>query len=1562
MAEAAYTHKVLTIKCCIDSYASTIKKNPTNIKVKSGSNDDYFANLMTKVRKKFKFLDNLDDSEWDMKIGGDIVEKGNGDKLKEILQRIPPVPVIQIVKTQISEDRYVITLHFGDQKFDYPLTGAPDDWNEDIYTDLVQTIRDKFNLQSEFALYEDCGGSHVDMDGMDDIADSFDETDDISKAMPDMVDSKGLNVLHLFIRQESQNANQFKIMVDDGSSFFEWIPPNAETDDEKEWESNYDALLNDIAKRYNFDKNDIELQQDQDGAAIDVEADDLSEIWQELVEDDTVYVAVLSSNVTSSNCDIEPGQTANNPTDQDVVVENGSNKSEDPIQDEGDAKTQTHTQPKTKTVSPNWSDNEGDGESVTSQYKAWFDNVLRLAQHYQVFVDSGYKGFEDLKCDLDQQLIDIGIRKKPHRKRILKGINDILNNKQLFTDIQACDFDKIAKTIHALGGVDIVNHFKSPFDDTKERIWMSLCRANDKVTAQQKLAFLKRFETEFRPNFDLTDGSNGNVIHVLCGENKSVDTDTASLLLEYFVNDSQRISKDAFTAQDAQQRTPLHCSVTNDKIKCVHLLLPLYTDDQLVQLKDANGASIVDLASKHQQIKEMLPKTLQNDDTTDESDEMKLWFDKTVQLPQYYSLFVEAGYDDMSYLDATIGDQDLIEDVGITVQSHRETILNAIKSLLQPHARPETDDQLNEPVVLTDELKGNESENDDEDVSPIVNIVHVLVDLGSIIGTFTDSKKKSCHGTLANILYEIKLAKEQKAVGIKEQEQEVKAEEDSKDDEEDEDGKGDMELKEDDVLQGVPTLKRAKSTLGMEIASTLKTILEPISKTESAKFIDCIVSFLQIIGFEANHVQNKGFEITGASDQKTLDEVERNFYHLSNAMQKPKMNVYQQLNIRIPNDGSVVKHKSGLYDNEFITFLLPQIVMENQQSSLVNKVTLDPAHLERFINFLVPNSSKYFCSEIYFEKLTPLKVSAIGLFGSREEILCMLMKYKSISKALYDKLIDDETNAVLSPGIHGIVPVNLQQDTHMDDWDRVIYLFYWSLPSSFDMVKMKGVKNMRRDPACLLSRVLYEISSTVAIMVSSSELHDFGVVKHSGKKIKKQKRTIRRVKLVIEETKENHIMCLNQTTPQKEILTFSDVHNSTASDLFLFGGPCLTGWCQLYPQKERVTQKRIRWDGSTKEELTNKIKALNTKYMIELDYDLPLPAQGIVIQSLMPDQYADYKQTIDRLKVEEDEETAYDKIKQEAESIIAARNAEILQGFFNQYNTKQNCQEHHSAMCEIMEELGDDIAIDIALDATKYASMKFIKPSQSLPDIQYYLRYKSTNCLSQVTRDLKAKLDTHFRQISRIESKKDTDLKAADVFEKKEKEKQKGKKGALRAIGEAFGVVDEEVILTDEEITSKKKTMIRKAKREAVRDIRYQRNQTLKQWIKIFGDACETYRHKLYDEYTNRNRVTNGLKTGIKTKYCKLRSSAKLKLEEAMKHNQSTKTDMLITTLSRLTIEKATRYKAGKSHLLYYVPETIPPTYAMQFVSIDLKNMEDEMRTQTMKNMHYEMPQNSDLI
>ena len=95
---------------------------------------------------------------------------------------------------------------------------------------------------------------------------------------------------------------------------------------------------------------------------------------------------------------------------------------------------------------------------------------------------------------------------------------------------------------------------------------------------------------------------------------------------------------------------------------------------------------------------------------------------------------------------------------------------------------------------------------------------------------------------------------------------------------------------------------------------------------------------------------------------------------------------------------------------------------------------------------------------------------------------------------------------------------------------EIIYLFYWSLTNSFDMNKMKEVKYMRKDPACLLSRVLYEISSTVCIKVSENELKEFSAVVSEAKEeksnqSKKSKRKRHKIRCVIEETKENHIVC-----------------------------------------------------------------------------------------------------------------------------------------------------------------------------------------------------------------------------------------------------------------------------------------------------------------------------------------------------------------------------------------------------------------------------------------------------
>eukprot|EP01084_Bolivina_argentea_P168209 291761_1 len=113
---------------------------------------------------------------------------------------------------------------------------------------------------------------------------------------------------------------------------------------------------------------------------------------------------------------------------------------------------------------------------------------------------------------------------------------------------------------------------------------------------------------------------------------------------------------------------------------------------------------------------------------------------------------------------------------------------------------------------------------------------------------------------------------------------------------------------------------------------------------------------------------------------------------------------------------------------------------------------------------------------------------------------------------------------------------------------------------------MKEVKNMRRDPSCLLSRVLYEISSTVCIQVGSKELTNFGIDEqvipqteeknseeketkddkdNSGKKNRRKKRKERgknkskrkKINIVFEETKENEIVCAKSDTNKEPLET-----------------------------------------------------------------------------------------------------------------------------------------------------------------------------------------------------------------------------------------------------------------------------------------------------------------------------------------------------------------------------------------------------------------------------------------
>ena len=99
---------------------------------------------------------------------------------------------------------------------------------------------------------------------------------------------------------------------------------------------------------------------------------------------------------------------------------------------------------------------------------------------------------------------------------------------------------------------------------------------------------------------------------------------------------------------------------------------------------------------------------------------------------------------------------------------------------------------------------------------------------------------------------------------------------------------------------------------------------------------------------------------------------------------------------------------------------------------------------------------------INFTKLEELGVQPIGLFGSRQEVLDMLLKFGAISNAMAVALGKDVDHELLQPGIHAVLPINLHKPSAAREWDHVVYLFYWSMPNSFDMEKMKAVKYMRK--------------------------------------------------------------------------------------------------------------------------------------------------------------------------------------------------------------------------------------------------------------------------------------------------------------------------------------------------------------------------------------------------------------------------------------------------------------------------------------------------------------------
>ena len=73
----------------------------------------------------------------------------------------------------------MVTVHCGDRRFDHVLVGKPEEWQEEVFTDLKDAVRQEFARKTELAICEtvgtDNGGELVELFDVEDLVGAFED-------------------------------------------------------------------------------------------------------------------------------------------------------------------------------------------------------------------------------------------------------------------------------------------------------------------------------------------------------------------------------------------------------------------------------------------------------------------------------------------------------------------------------------------------------------------------------------------------------------------------------------------------------------------------------------------------------------------------------------------------------------------------------------------------------------------------------------------------------------------------------------------------------------------------------------------------------------------------------------------------------------------------------------------------------------------------------------------------------------------------------------------------------------------------------------------------------------------------------------------------------------------------------------------------------------------------------------------------------------------------------------------------------------------------------------------
>eukprot|EP01084_Bolivina_argentea_P158041 275343_1 len=390
----------------------------------------------------------------------------------------------------------------------------------------------------------------------------------------------------------------------------------------------------------------------------------------------------------------------------------------------------------------------------------------------------------------------------------------------------------------------------------------------------------------------------------------------------------------------------------------------------------------------------------------------------------------------------------------------------------------------------------------------------------------------------------------------------------------------------------------------------------------------------------------------------------------------------------------------------------------------------------------------------------------------------MLSKYENISKSLAKALINDNDHKWISSGVHAILFLNSEKSENKSNLNRVIYLFYWPLPTSFEL-KNKNIKNaqqikrMKKDPSCLLSRVLHEISSTVCISVHSQELKHFGPVE----------RNVRRVRnygLSYKKTQESQFSLAKQATKIINIDSYEDRYKLYAQEMFLLNGSNLRGFCKTYPQEARAQNVPYRIDATSEKQLISQLKQLNKKYILKCHPSLENKGIEVLAKAIITSEYNKYQRDMNTAKDSKDK--AIKSIEVEAINNLTQLKLEKRTEFQNfcMNNTKyRKKHDQLKSVCSLNDNWPDAIKKYLQFERFKINTLSGYKRSETDKIIRIFTTEITTilNEYQRKTKHIENDYDQKFNNIQQEKAKGSLwGMKVASDLQKQQHKEDKEKR------------------------------------------------------------------------------------------------------------------------------------------------------------------------------------------